>query len=200
MLGFKLLAREVVGWKWLRHENILPFIGVTPDLAIVSDLMEHGNIMQFIANNPHHNRFHLVSNTGHLIPWPNCWDSAYGCDNWVGVFTQSRYRSRRSQRSECLAMPQVLGLTLIHQGNILVDSGCSARLADFGLAMIIDESTVGSTIGGHETRGTTRWMAPELLYPEHYGFPDDCQKRLPSKSTDIYALGMTILEVYVTIE
>ena len=62
MLGFKLLAREVVGWKWLRHGNILPFVGVTPDLAIVSDLMEHGNIMEFIAKNPHHNRLHLVSN------------------------------------------------------------------------------------------------------------------------------------------
>ena len=66
--------------------------------------------------------------------------------------------------------------------------------------MITDESTVGSATGGHETRGTTRWMAPELLYPEHYGFPSDCQKRLPSKGTDIYALGMTVLEVCVPIE
>ena len=91
----------------------------------------------------------------------------------------------------------LLGLTGLAKANILVDSGCSARLADFGLAMIIDESTVGSATGGHETRGTTRWMAPELLYPEHYGFPDDRQKRPPSKGTDIYALGMVILEVRV---
>ena len=81
-----------------------------------------------------------------------------------------------------------------------MDAGCSARLADFGLAMIIDESTVGSATGGHGTRGTTRWMAPELLYPEHYGFPEDCQKRLPSRGTDNYALGMTVLEVYVATE
>ena len=66
-LRFKLLAREVVGWKWLRHENILPFVGVTPELAIVSDLMERGNIMEFIENHPRHNRFHLVSNPGHAI-------------------------------------------------------------------------------------------------------------------------------------
>ena len=60
---FKLLAREVVGWKWLQHENILPFVGVTRYLAIVSDLMENGNIMEFIAINPHHNRLQLVSNS-----------------------------------------------------------------------------------------------------------------------------------------
>ena len=59
---FKLLVREVIGRKWLQHENILPFVGVTPDLAIVSDLMEHGNIMEFITRHPHRNRLHLVSN------------------------------------------------------------------------------------------------------------------------------------------
>ena len=66
---FKLLAREVVGWKWLQHEHILPFLGVTPEFAIVSDLMEHGTIMDFISNSPHHNRLHLVSKSGiHHIP------------------------------------------------------------------------------------------------------------------------------------
>ena len=58
---FKLLAREVVGWKWLHHENVLPFVGVTPELAIVSEFTENGNIMEFIANYPRHNRLHLVS-------------------------------------------------------------------------------------------------------------------------------------------
>jgi len=88
-------------------------------------------------------------------------------------------------------------LTDYIKANILVDSTRrgSARLADFGLAIIIDESTVGSTTGGRELRGTTRWMAPELLLPEEYGFSDDWQRRLPSTGTDIYALGMTILEV-----
>ena len=86
------------------------------------------------------------------------------------------------------------------KANILIDSGCSARLADFGLAMIIDGSTTGSTTGGHEPRGTTRWMAPEMLLPELYGFSKDCQRRLPSTGTDTYALGMTSLEVSVSTE
>lgn len=80
--------------------------------------------------------------------------------------------------------------------NILIDPSHSARLADFGLTTIIDESTAGSTVG-HRPRGTIRWMAPEMLYPEHFEFPGKLQKRLPSKSTDVYALGMTILEVCI---
>ena len=91
-------------------------------------------------------------------------------------------------------------LTDYIKANVLVNSMGSALLADFGLAIIIDESTVGSTTGGREIRGTTRWMAPEMLLPEEYGFSDDWQRRLPSTGTDIYALGMTILEVCVSTE
>ena len=56
--------------------------------------------------------------------------------------------------------------------------------------MVIDESTARNTT--HRGEGTPRWMAPELLLPEIFGFTD---KQLPTKSTDIYAMGMTILEV-----
>ena len=73
-----------------------------------------------------------------------------------------------------------------------MDSSNRARLADFGLAVVIDESAAGSVNG---TRGTVRWMAPELMDPEKFGFTTECQIRLPSKGTDIYALGMTIFEV-----
>jgi len=61
--------------------------------------------------------------------------------------------------------------------------------------MVIDESTTGSATDHCGMRGTIRWMAPEMIYPEKFGFAGRYKKRLPSKSTDIYALGMTILEV-----
>ena len=38
-------------------------------------------------------------------------------------------------------------------------------------------------------------MAAELLLPENFGFTGRFAKQLPNKSTDIYAIGMTILEV-----
>ena len=60
----QLLVREVVGWRWLRHENILPFLGVSlepPLFSIISDRMESGSIMNFIRRQPNFNRLHLVS-------------------------------------------------------------------------------------------------------------------------------------------
>ena len=61
--------------------------------------------------------------------------------------------------------------------------------------MVIDESIAGSTTSHCEMRGTVRWMAPEVMHPEKFGFVGRYRRRLPSRSTDIYALGMTVLEV-----
>lgn len=61
--------------------------------------------------------------------------------------------------------------------------------------MVADESVAGSTVNHRGVGGTIRWMAPEVMYPEMFGFTGEHRKRLPSRSTDIYALGMTILEV-----
>ena len=77
----------------------------------------------------------------------------------------------------------------------MIDSQCHARLADFGLAAIVDESTGGATTVAGKRQGTLRWMAPELLYPEKFEFTGRLEKQLPSKDTDVYAIGMTILEV-----
>ena len=59
------LVKEVIGWKWLRHQNILPFVGVmfTPStpISIASELMENGNIMDFVRKNRDYNRVDLVS-------------------------------------------------------------------------------------------------------------------------------------------
>ena len=68
-------------------------------------------------------------------------------------------------------------------------------MADFGLVAIVDEITSRTTANSGECRGTIRWMAPELLSPDKFGFTGELQKQLPSKDTDIYAVGMTILEV-----
>ena len=88
--GSKLLIKEVVGWKWLRHENILPFIGVifTPPLiSIISERMQNGNITEFVRAHPKHNRLRLVS--GWSPPLRSCridllW-VACRCGNRVGI-------------------------------------------------------------------------------------------------------------------
>jgi serine/threonine protein kinase len=64
--------------------------------------------------------------------------------------------------------------------------------------MVTDESTTGSNSPNHYgMRGTLRWMAPELMCPEKFGFTNESRKLLLSRRTDIYAFGMTILEVRV---
>ena len=65
------LVKEVIGWKWLQHQNILPFVGVmfttsTP-VSIASEFMENGNIMDFVRRNQDYNRVDLVSQV-EMIP------------------------------------------------------------------------------------------------------------------------------------
>jgi len=70
------------------------------------------------------------------------------------------------------------------KANILIDQTGNARLADFGLITIrSDSSSCGQG-------GTVRWMSPELLSPQEFGFT----KSHSTKSSDCYALGMVIYE------
>ena len=63
-----------MGWKWLRHENVLPFLGVTSmpqPFRMVSPWMENGNIMHFIKSDSGQNPFDLVSNCVFLESFTN---------------------------------------------------------------------------------------------------------------------------------
>ena len=57
-------CKEFVTWKALRHQNVLPLIGVmmTEDrFAMVSEWMTNGNINEFVRAHWDANRFELVS-------------------------------------------------------------------------------------------------------------------------------------------
>ena len=77
------------------------------------------------------------------------------------------------------------------QANILIDRDGRACLADFGLLIIVSNSTHPTTTSSSGSGGTTRWMSPELLDPDKFGFKNS----RPTKESDCYALGMVILEV-----
>ena len=54
----------MVTWRSLRHQNVLPLIGVVmseDQFAMVSDWMVNGNINEFVEKNPDANRLALVS-------------------------------------------------------------------------------------------------------------------------------------------
>ena len=82
-------------------------------------------------------------------------------------------------------------LHIVIKANILIDQGRHARLADFGLLTIISDPTNFTASSSYVKGGTTRWMSPELLYPDLFGFKDS----RPTKESDCYALGMVVLEV-----
>ncbi|KAJ1305009.1 hypothetical protein OPQ81_000052 [Rhizoctonia solani] len=70
--------------------------------------------------------------------------------------------------------------------NILVSPEGVAKLTDFGLSTVAEASLAFSETTGHRQGFSTRWAAPELLLDE-----------LPkSKQSDVYALGMTMLEIF----
>ncbi|KAF9781192.1 kinase-like domain-containing protein, partial [Thelephora terrestris] len=108
-----------------------------------------------------------------------------------------------------------VGLQYLHQNdfvhgnlkgaNILVDSNLRARLADFSRARIIDDQALENQTKPptglerddriREIGDSIRWSAPEIIDPDRFGFTKNNFPKLPSKSTDMYALAMTILEV-----
>jgi serine/threonine protein kinase len=81
------------------------------------------------------------------------------------------------------------------QANILINSDCHAILADFGLMNVISDFGATYADSSALVGGTTRWMSPELLSPEH----SDLLHIHPTIASDVYALGMVILEVIQTL-
>ena len=81
-------------------------------------------------------------------------------------------------------------LSLPAKANILVDQTGHARLADFGLLTIISDPKYLLSSSSHTQGGTVRWMSPERIAPEQFGFKNS----RPTISSDCYALGMVIYE------
>lgn len=75
----------------------------------------------------------------------------------------------------------------------MINADHHAVLADFGLMTIVSDSGTGTYIENTSvlSTGTLRWMSPELIYPEHFDLP----RGNPTKASDVYALGMVLLEV-----
>ena len=77
------------------------------------------------------------------------------------------------------------------KANILIDQTGRACLADFGLLTIISDPQNLSSSSSCMQGGTIRWMSPELINPEQFGF----ENSRPTKHSDCYALGMVIYEI-----
>jgi len=86
--------------------------------------------------------------------------------------------------------PSILLTRVPIKVNILVDQAGHARLADFGLLTIISDPKNLLSSSTNTQGGTARWMSPELIDPQKFGF----RNSRPTKFSDCYALGMVIYE------
>ncbi|KAJ7224696.1 kinase-like domain-containing protein [Mycena pura] len=166
--------REALIWQQLRHENILPFLGVAlpaslgfkdisgPSrlLCMVSPWMQNGTICEL-------RRLNGAQNIN--IP------------------------RRIIEISEGLAYLHSEGIIHgdLRGSNILVDDSWHVRLADFGLAFFNDSAITRTS----NRRGSLRWMAPELLSPEFFEL-----RFQRTQETDTYAFACVCIEIYAGAE
>lgn len=78
-------------------------------------------------------------------------------------------------------------LTNSKKANILINDRDEACLADFGLSEVLHGSA--SLTATSSSRGTLRWMAPELLNNS------ELDNGTPTFASDVYALAMVFYEV-----
>lgn len=132
--------REIVGWKYFVHPNVLPFKGVSETLfpfCIISPWLPNGNIIDYIRQNGMVNRFQLLAQAACGLEYLHSLDIVHAD---------------------------------VNPGNILISGEGVARLSDFVICRIITDPTVvepGSTTTSKP--GSARYIAPELLNPSQFG-------------------------------
>ncbi|KAN0084345.1 Protein kinase-like domain containing protein [Tylopilus felleus] len=161
----KRFHREILVWLKLQHPNVLPLFGTIRDTAMHPDIpamvypwVENGALSGYL------DRTKDLSVTGRLI----------------------------------LINDVALGLQYLHSqhvvhgdlsgSNVLVRADGRAYIADFGLSTLL--TTVGgpSMATSRQNGGTVRWMAPELLDPQH-SYPSALTTR-----SDVYSFGSIMLQ------
>ncbi|CUA67873.1 WD repeat-containing protein 5 homolog [Dictyostelium discoideum] [Rhizoctonia solani] len=71
--------------------------------------------------------------------------------------------------------------------NVLVSADGTARISDFDFSVLLEAGSLTFTASSNTRSGSVRWVAPEILRGNGV-------KR--TKQSDVYALGMTILEIF----
>ncbi|KAG8999174.1 hypothetical protein FRB94_006415 [Tulasnella sp. JGI-2019a] len=168
------IEREVRTRSFLTHENILPLyemIEAMGEFYLVSPWMEHRDLSRFLSARREHSG--LPSPHEHLIS--NALQAAYldfdELNTIHGIASGLAYL-----HAHCVVHGDIKG------ENILLNPSLKPLISDFGLTKNEAVDATATSMGS----GAPRWTSPELV--------DSDQPQKTTKS-DIYALGMTIVEI-----
>ncbi|KAE9397629.1 kinase-like protein [Gymnopus androsaceus JB14] len=161
-------CNEALIWRQLEHPNILPLLGVNADLfspsfCLISPWMENKDVMTYLRKNPTHNRHTVLSEVAAGLSYLHMRDPPI----------------LHGDIRRCTSY-----------ANILISDNFHCCLADFGLTLVISDSRTLSNATSWMTKGTTRWMAPELIIRK-----TSAKLTTNKTSRDVYAFGRTILEI-----
>ncbi|KAI0929526.1 hypothetical protein AcW1_010014 [Taiwanofungus camphoratus] len=156
---------EVILWVRLHHPNVMPFYGINRQLFP--------------------SRLCMVS------PWMT-----------HGNIRDYLKRNPDANRPN-LIIDVATGLEYLHSMrvvhgdlkgvNILISEEEHACLADFGLADVMyNHNTLNTVSTSSRNAGSVRWMAPELLDPEHFQLATS----RPTQPSDIYSFAMVMFEIF----
>ncbi|KAK1218197.1 hypothetical protein PQX77_019135 [Marasmius sp. AFHP31] len=158
-------TQEAIVWRQLKHPNLLPFVGMyrlnesEGRLCLVSPWMEQGNLPTFLQNTPRECVNHL----------------ALASDVASGLAHLHDLR---------IVHGDIKGL------NVLITPELKACIGDFGLAHVADSHALKlSTSFTSRSKGTMRWLAPELLDPGLSG--------VSTMQSDMYAYGCLCYEIFL---
>ncbi|KDQ52271.1 hypothetical protein JAAARDRAFT_703008, partial [Jaapia argillacea MUCL 33604] len=161
----QVLCREVLIWRGLWHRYVLPCLGVNKEPF-------ESNYICMVS--PFMDR-------GTVLKY--CFEKNLTADE-INLIVDQVASALAYLHDENVVHGDLRG------ANILVDDRGHCRLADFGLA-VFDEATKGAYTTRNEA-GSTRWMAPELLFPEKFGMVGTRR----TCATDIYAYGCVCIELH----
>jgi len=164
------LLREARLWSTLNHVNIMPFLGITTDMArysapsLVSPYYRNGSLDKYVKS--------------HKLTEGNKMDLL--CQFASGL---AYLHSHKVVHGD------------IKPANILISDDGQAVLADFGLSRVLEVS--GFTT--NNTPGTLRYMAPELVTGDPAPGTTSASVRT-STAADVWAFAIAATEIFTTLK
>ncbi|ESK88476.1 hypothetical protein Moror_1274 [Moniliophthora roreri MCA 2997] len=157
---YSTFCQEALLWTHLKHQNVLPFLGVNTELfpsrfCLISPWMKNGDIISFLRRFPNHDRL----------------------KSFVEIAAGLQYL-----HSLGIVHGDIKGV------NILVDNNLQCCLADFGLAAAATESQNITSASG-AIKGSLRWLAPEVYMSVQNGpEKDKCPRDVYAFACTIYEI------------